>query len=207
MQTADIDPKDLTKYKWGFTKKLSEEESFKLDSMRDKVARDTKITNLGPTKPGGVSNRGPLSSLADRDAAAQINYENRIARERAERKRFKIQQKATLDELVPKPDPGSAAARREKRAAKGAYARKSDDVEDFTGGVDAMGGGDDELQRLLAKNQRRTDRRQESRREHADKLLGSMQEKEAAIKNQFVNLLGSQTVDPRTGRAMVRPRQ
>lgn len=61
---------------------------------------------------------------------------------------------------MPKPDPGSAAARREKRAAKGAYARKSDDVEDFTGGVDAMGGGDDELQRLLAKNKRRTDRRQ-----------------------------------------------
>jgi hypothetical protein len=38
-----------------------------------------------------------------------------------------IRQKATLEELAPRPDPGSAAARREKRAAKGGYARKSDD--------------------------------------------------------------------------------
>jgi hypothetical protein len=90
LQTADIDPRDLTKYKWGFTKKMSAEETLQLDTARDRIARDTKTTQLGSTSGDGAR-LGGGASLAERDAAAQMAYEQRIARERAERKRFNIQ--------------------------------------------------------------------------------------------------------------------
>lgn len=84
MQAADLDPSDSTKYKWGFAKKISDEAKLELDSVRDRVAKDTKTissattaatnSTSATTKPASVSSfmappppptiRGP--SLPDR---------------------------------------------------------------------------------------------------------------------------------------------
>ena len=184
----------------------------KLDSVRDRVSNDTRhLTMTGErvssqeaaarVASSALSRTNPSTTAADE----QLSREQRAEQLHNERKRFNRDQKALMEELVPRKEGHERV--REKRREKGAYAREKESGEMDTSGVDTMGGSDDDLKRILEKRAAKRDARQSARGAHQSALLDAHAAKEASVRNQFAALLGAQKVDPQTGRAVVKPRQ
>jgi hypothetical protein len=126
-------------------------------------------------------------------ADAELSYEERgLKRKRlnVERKRWRQQHREDEDELAPKPDAGSFAARMEKRAAKGAYARGGDDGGGFEiADADLMGGGDD-FGSMVRAQRAHKQKQQDRARAAASSGFSAYQEKERARMLAFTQSMG-----------------
>ena len=162
---------------------------------RSKLVEQTAAEQLVADEPARAPGAGvPVLLRHEAEAAdAKLSYEERgLKRKRlnAERKRWRQQHREDEDELAPKPDAGSFAARMEKRAAKGAYARGGDDGGGFEmADADLMGGGDDFGSMVRA--QRAHKQKQQDRARAAASLgLSAYQEKERARMLAFTQSMG-----------------
>lgn len=110
---------------------------------------------------------------------------------RHDRKQYNAHNKMVMEELAPKADPGSHAARREKRQMKGSYARNNQDnggMADMREG-DLMGSsGGSEYKRMLAKRAQRRDAKTHAKNER----LEAYKQKEADTMKAFMNSMGLQ---------------
>ncbi|KAH9818196.1 RNA helicase [Teratosphaeria destructans] len=125
----------------------------------------------GPALPEGIRNRqGPTvpgsQDLQHRQELADEDREARIAGIRFDRKMDRKTQKERLEELVPRPDPGSRERQLEKKRDAAAVNREFKDAKDGgqmeeMGEDELMGGGDgvnDYRARLKANERKKTER-------------------------------------------------
>ena len=109
-------------------------------------------------------------------------------RERAEARAHRHEERARLDELAPRADGGTFAARAEKAAGRreARAARDADATGLHSAGVDELGGsgGGDSFRAALSRRNAAGERRagrQEARREHAQGLLAKQSAKEDGV--------------------------
>ena len=197
--------KEKRKKRKGKRKRAKERKSRGKHKKKKKEVRDRKrsrseLLEQSPTEQATgelarASGAGvPVLLRHEAEAVDQeLSYEERgLKRKRlhVERKRWRQQHREIVDELVPKPDAGTFAARMEKRAAKGAYARGGDDGAGFeVADADLMGGGDD-FGSMLRAQRAKTDRRQNRARAAAAAGLSAYQEKERARMLAFTQSMG-----------------
>mmetsp|Transcript_28245 Transcript_28245/g.57834 ORF Transcript_28245/g.57834 Transcript_28245/m.57834 type:complete len:321 (-) Transcript_28245:267-1229(-) len=188
---AELDKSARTTHKWGFAK---EKDSFQTDIMKDKIFADTQNATLLGGKPGT-----PSSSAAAGAAAGGVKHgmtvfavEEQRERERAqmklERKGEARRKREELEELAPKPDPGSFQARMEKRAQKGHYCRErpaSPDMKDS----DLMG-GDSGHRAAVERQKDRREAREEAKRAVGAQKLEAHNQKEKEKMNEFRKMMG-----------------
>lgn len=143
------------------------------DDDDESADEDDEGDNYGPVLPGalppsdrqGSTRRGPgIPSLQDLDVQREMNEEDRadrIAQIRLERKADRTQQKARLDELVPRAEAGTRERALEKKKEvnekmKGFREKSPGGAAEVNDG-ELMGGGDsfDELKRMKASAERR----------------------------------------------------
>eukprot|EP00741_Cyanophora_paradoxa_P004889 tig00000849_g4744.t1 len=200
IRETGVDAAERTRYKWGFAKNV---DAHQLASVRDTIDTDTnKAAQLGSGAPRaaasgtgtnnvplgggggarpGVRPRDPVDEENERDAA-------RIGLKR-DRKALERQHKETMEELVPKADPGSFQARLEKKAAKGAYTKNERDVEPEISERDLMGGGDD-FKARLARERAWREKQQASKAAQAEDRRAAYEQKEREKMEAFKAAIG-----------------
>ncbi|KAF8940968.1 hypothetical protein BGZ58_003700 [Dissophora ornata] len=178
IRSSQLSSKDTTKYKWGFAKKIGEEDMNKVEAIRDSIdtmtntrfaqevsrltgkstASSTDSTSrrtLGPSLPPSMGPQGlsrrPMTADEVVDKEDRDHY-NRL-QQRAENRAYRKTKEAVLDELVPKSTGREAML--EKRRAQTEFNRRerSPDVE--LPEQDLMGGGDDYKSMLAAERRKK----------------------------------------------------
>lgn len=176
-------------------KRRRKEKNQESKRSRSELIERTAAGQLVAGEPARASGAGvPVLLRHEAEAAdAELSYEERgLKRKRlhAERKRWRQQHREDEDELAPRPDAGSFAARMEKRATKGAYARGGDDGGGFEmSDADLMGGGDDFGSMVRAQHAKKQ-RQQDRARTAASIGLSAYQEKERARMLAFTQSMG-----------------
>jgi len=201
-----IDPLTLsaasrTSHKWGFLKKMNEQEKFTLETMRDNVDTATfhqtasqafDIAKRKPTVKEEKSAQGPQlgpEKMKPGDAAyeAELKREAEQKRLKLERKRWNEQQKVTIEELVPKKEGREARLEKRKTANEfHKYDKSSDMMEGFSD-ADLMGSsGASDFQQMLARRTNKKSRIQEDKA----KRVNEIQEKEKERMRKFLESIG-----------------
>ncbi|KAI1296373.1 hypothetical protein EDD11_007359 [Mortierella claussenii] len=185
IRSSQMASKDLTKYQWGFAKKIDKVDQSKVEAIRDSIDTMTntrfaqevsRITGKstataspyvdttsrrtpGPSLPPPSVPRRPMT--ADEVAEKEERDEYNRRRHRAEQKAHRKEKEAILEELVPKATGREAML--EKRRAQTAYHRRerSPDVE--LPEQDLMGTGGDDFKSMLAAERRRKEAREAKR--------------------------------------------
>ena len=122
-------------------------------------------------------------TVAERFDVAHERRGAERAAQRHERTAFRREQRETFEELVPRADAGTFAARQEKAAGRReARAAAEGDAQGLdTAGVDVMGGAQDSFAAAMGARARKEGRRaarEGARREHAQGLLAAHRAKE-----------------------------
>ncbi|KAJ8905132.1 hypothetical protein NDN08_001642 [Rhodosorus marinus] len=138
---------------------------------------------------------GPASSV-DEKRKKQGQLRNEITEvvqaessrpERWEIKKWRKREKDVLDELVPKPDPGSQAARMDKKRRKrGGGGDSPPEVTDST----LYGTNHSDLKEVIAKRKASRDRKNKARKAAADERIEALEEKERQRMQAFKDRLG-----------------
>ncbi|KAF9201727.1 hypothetical protein BGZ49_008065 [Haplosporangium sp. Z 27] len=189
IRSSQLHSKDLTKYQWGFAKKIGKEDQNRVEAIRDSIdtmtntrfaqevsrltgkstlsGSDSTIGSnaprrtLGPSLPPSA-NMGPNRRPMTADEVAEKEERDHYdhLKRRAEQKAYRKSKEADLEELVPKATGREAIL--EKRRAQTAYNRRerSPDVE--LPEQDLMGTSDD-FKSMLAAEKRREEARAERR--------------------------------------------
>eukprot|EP01083_Nonionella_stella_P067032 177020_1 len=180
-----------TRHRWKFD--ISEKDQMQLSLTRDTV--DTQTHHKPMFNSASNVPRSEIQSSSSRkrsrddnkvmtDADRVMHREDQRKRDRADKREWKRDQRAVMDELAPKPDAGSWQAKIEKRREKGAYTRKRSASPGMRDDA-LMGGGDDGFQKRV--DSRKYNR--ERRNAHLNVKLQSYQAKEAATMDRFRQLL------------------
>ncbi|KAF9357430.1 hypothetical protein BGX26_003714 [Mortierella sp. AD094] len=202
IRTSQMQSKDLTKYKWGFAKKIGKDDQNKVEAIRDSIDTMTntrfaqevsrltgKSTASGPDSVAGSSapkrtlgpslppsaNVGPSRRPMTADEVAEKEERDHInhLQRRAEQRAHRKSKEADLEELVPKPTGRQAMI--EKRRAQTEYNRRerSPDVE--LPESDLMGTGND-FKSMLAAEKRRKEAREERSSFNRDSAASSLRD-------------------------------
>ena len=122
---TEVGASALTKHKWGFAKKLNEQDRFQLARLRDDVDTNNSRNLLGSSEKrsarAGVVSTSKKAESAPPRRESTYEREIRLERERNGRKEMRRKHNLVMEELVPKPTGREAIL--EKRKQKGAYAR------------------------------------------------------------------------------------
>lgn len=183
-------------HKWGFASKLDDQGRRELDALRQRVALDTSKT------AATASSTSATAAAAVVAAPVDVDWEERRRREKSERKRHEKRVEVALDEIAPKLE-GREKARADRRE-RGSYARPEDQGDFLTVAVEG-GGADAELQRMLARERERNEKRQSAKLEHSNAVIQAHASRESAVMDQFKSMLSQQALDA-NGRAVIRPR-
>lgn len=193
---AELSGVTRTTHKWGFAK---EKDSMATDSMKDKIFSDTQNATLlgGKPAPPAAARAGPASAVVAAAAGGAFEKEEEWERMRAQSKLSKKEevkrQKERLEEMAPRPDPGSFQARMEKRAQKGHYCRErppSPEMKDS----DLMGGGDSIKAHVMRQRDSR-ERREAQKQVQGQAKLAAYQAAEKEKMNEFRRMMGLPTED------------
>ena len=171
VHSSDLSHEQRTNYKWNL-KNLSLDEEMKLDLLRDKVdtntfertwqsAPDKGLTQTKTREPGPSENESILQR------------ENQRAWNKFERKKHGKEVKEVNDELVPRADPGSFAAKMEKKKQANFQRRELENSKGEDEGLedsDIYGTSDSSFSHLLKLQEKKQQRGLEKKKERANKL-------------------------------------
>jgi hypothetical protein len=179
--TLKLSDAGRSSHRWGFASKFDEQSKLELDSLRERVARDTQFT---AGTPASASLSQPSSaSVPARLSRAERDQRWQLAARSVEGALEQVAPTLGFDKGVP----------------------DADEPDDFLS-VDVNGNSDADLARLLARERRRRDEKASVKRRRKSSAVGARQSRDAAALSQLQTLLPTQAVDA-SGRAVVRPRQ
>lgn len=188
----------MTRHKWGFAKKMSEDEQFQLATARDDVDTGTFHQNAGQgfaLKTMTSSALPPKSSSSSGPADEVLRAEQRKKLEKTERKRFNESNKLIEEELVPKKE-GRERQLEVKRMKGPAGRGERDDGFGSYGDAELMGDADsfEAVRRREALRQESFDKRRADGKATMmaakQSKLEEYQKREADKMKQFIETMG-----------------
>jgi hypothetical protein len=186
IHSSSLSAQDRTSYRWKF-KGITELE---LDSVRDAVDTDSwdrKWSDMKEETDKKIKKYEAGSEDEDENQTT-LNREKERKRNKLEEKKFIKRKEAALDEIAPKPDPGSFKARLDKKRATH---RRPDDMDDEYGVSDDIMGGDFDEERLaLKKSLERQRSVQQKRADVIQKKAEEYRARETATVEAFRQQLG-----------------
>ncbi|KAI8371540.1 uncharacterized protein BYT42DRAFT_580631 [Radiomyces spectabilis] len=183
VNSTQLTSSDTTRYKWGFAKTLNQHEQDRIRDSVDTMTNRDKNTDRHSGSSSSIRRpRAGPAMLPPGPQLDQVDKEERMERERAERRFEKRQSRSRkeeyLDEVAPK-ETGREAAIAKRRALNAYHKReKSPDIE-FSE-ADLMGG--DDFQARLAAQKRSEERRRERQTEKQQQRMAPLQNKMAEYK-------------------------
>mmetsp|Transcript_63030 Transcript_63030/g.92423 ORF Transcript_63030/g.92423 Transcript_63030/m.92423 type:complete len:182 (+) Transcript_63030:352-897(+) len=167
---SELDKSARTSHKWNFAKGGGD--SLATDSMKD--------------RPLAADSHAALRALEEQNSAKHKDWERQKHQDKIDAKRDKDR----LEDIAPKPDPGSFQARMEKRATKGFYCREREASPEVKDSVLMGGSSIDPDRARLTRQKEWQDARKQAKNIAGQQKLAAHLDKEREKMNEFRKMMG-----------------